>query len=61
MKLLAIRSKIMETKCDIICLQEIKKKKILIKTSLESITHQPLIALNLSHLLVIRVAQLLSR
>jgi exonuclease III len=26
MKLLAIRSKIMETKCDIICLQETKKE-----------------------------------
>jgi exonuclease III len=46
-KLTAIKSKILETSCDIICLQEIKND-FFIKTSLRSFIHHLLTILNSS-------------
>jgi hypothetical protein len=60
LKLMAIRSKIKEANCDIIYLQE-TKKRILIQISLNPFVRRVLTGLNLFLLLGLQEARILSR
>jgi exonuclease III len=55
-KLIATKSKIKEANCDIICLQE-TKRRILMQISLKHFAHRVLTILNSSHLLELQGAQ----